>query len=119
MREYSIGKMLRQRYNDFLGDLYHPKDVYARSTDIDRTKMSLYLVLAGLYPPSKEQNWNSNLPWLAIPTHYAPERVDNLLRPQACPMFVLSMIIVTIRKYKEKILICIRFVVGTRKLWKK
>ncbi|XP_014616757.1 PREDICTED: venom acid phosphatase Acph-1-like [Polistes canadensis] len=87
MREYSIGKMLRQRYNDFLGDLYHPKDVYARSTDIDRTKMSLQLVLAGLYPPSDKQNWNPDLPWLAIPTHYAPERVDNLLRPQACPMY--------------------------------
>ncbi|XP_046814492.1 venom acid phosphatase Acph-1-like isoform X1 [Vespa crabro] len=87
MREYSIGKMLRERYNDFLGDLYRPKDVYARSTDIDRTKASLYLVLAGLYPPSKEQNWNPNLPWLAIPTHYAPERVDNLLRPQACPIY--------------------------------
>lgn len=86
-REFLIGKMLRERYNDFLGDLYHPQDVYARSTDIDRTKMSLQLVLAGLYPPAKEQNWNPNLPWLAIPTHYAPERVDNLLRPQACSTY--------------------------------
>ncbi|KAI4497965.1 hypothetical protein M0802_006789 [Mischocyttarus mexicanus] len=87
MREYSIGKMLRQRYNDFLGDLYRPKEVYARSTDIDRTKMSLQLVLAGLYPPSEKQNWNSDLPWLAIPTHYTPERLDNLLRPQTCPIY--------------------------------
>ncbi|KAF7417603.1 hypothetical protein HZH68_000256 [Vespula germanica] len=86
-REFLIGKMLRERYNDFLGDLYRPQDVYARSTDIDRTKMSLQLVLAGLYPPAKEQNWNPNLPWLAIPTHYAPERVDNLLRPQACSTY--------------------------------
>ncbi|KAL2740855.1 venom acid phosphatase Acph-1-like isoform X2 [Vespula squamosa] len=99
MREYTIGKMLRQRYNDFLGDLYRPQDVYARSTDIDRTKMSLQLVLAGLYPPSKEQNWNPKLPWLGIPTHYAPERVDILLRPQACPTYEAAL--EKVRKSKE------------------
>ncbi|KAK2577433.1 hypothetical protein KPH14_003540 [Odynerus spinipes] len=99
MREYRIGQMLRQRYNNFLGDLYRPQDVYARSTDIDRTKMSLQLVLAGLYPPAKAQSWNSNIPWLAIPTHYLPERVDSLLRPQACPTYEKAL--EKVRKSKE------------------
>jgi len=80
--------MLRQRYNNFLGSTYYPRDIYAVSTDIDRTKMSLQLMLAGLYPPDTAQLWNPDLPWLAIPTYYAPERVDILLRPHNYPALV-------------------------------
>lgn len=99
MREYRIGQMLRERYDKFLGDIYRPQDIYGRSTDIDRTKMSLQLVLAGLYPPAEAQSWNPKLPWLAIPTHYAPESVDILLRPQACPVYEEAL--EEIRKTKE------------------
>ncbi|XP_076233999.1 venom acid phosphatase Acph-1 isoform X2 [Calliopsis andreniformis] len=81
MREYCIGKMLRERYNEFLGNIYHPSDVYAVSTDMDRTKVSLQLVLAGLYHPIPIQLWNKELPWIPIPTHYMPEKVDNLMKP--------------------------------------
>jgi len=85
--EYRIGTMLRQRYNNFLESIYHPRDIYAVSTETDRTKMSLQLMLAGLYPPDPVQLWNPDLPWLAIPTHYAPGRVDILLRPHECPVY--------------------------------
>ncbi|XP_078050009.1 venom acid phosphatase Acph-1 isoform X2 [Augochlora pura] len=87
LREYKIGKMLRNRYDKFLGDLYHPIDVYAYSTDFDRTKMSLQLVLAALYPPSSKQAWNDKLSWMPIPAHYMPERLDYLLRPEFSPIF--------------------------------
>lgn len=87
MREYKIGVMLRDKYNEFLGPLYRHTDVYAVSSDVDRTKMSLQLVLAGLYPPSTLQLWNPNLPWLAIPIHYAPENVDILFRTTYCPLY--------------------------------
>lgn len=86
MREYLIGKMLRERYDKFLGDVYHPNDVYARSTDIDRTKVSLQLVLSALYPPNSKQTWNENLQWLPIPANYMPEKVDNLMKPDFSPM---------------------------------
>lgn len=99
MREYRIGRMLRKRYDKFLGDLYRPQDVYGRSTDIDRTKMSLQLALAGLYPPSKAQSWHQSLPWLAIPTHYAPERLDVLLKPQSCPKYAKAL--EDVREMKE------------------
>lgn len=85
MREYILGKMLRKRYSNFLGDLYYPQDVYARSSDIDRTKMSLQLVLASLYPPVKSQVWNPEVSWMPIPTHYMPEEVDNLFRSHYSP----------------------------------
>ncbi|XP_032666441.1 venom acid phosphatase Acph-1-like isoform X2 [Odontomachus brunneus] len=87
MTEYQIGRMLRERYDHFLGPLYYQEDVYAVSSDFDRTKMSLQLMLAGLYPPQESQQWNSDLKWLAIPTHYVPEKVDMLLRSLQCPLY--------------------------------
>ncbi|XP_014231119.1 venom acid phosphatase Acph-1-like [Trichogramma pretiosum] len=68
-RVYETGKMLRDRYGEFLGS-YKPQDVYAFSTNFDRTKMSLQLLLAGLYPPNPETMWNKDIPWIPIPTHY-------------------------------------------------
>jgi prostatic aicd phosphatase len=41
MREYKLGQALRDRYNDFLSNLYFPKDIIVHSSDYDRTKMSL------------------------------------------------------------------------------
>ncbi|TGZ53474.1 venom acid phosphatase Acph-1-like [Temnothorax longispinosus] len=87
LTEYRIGIMLRNRYNNFLGSIYYPRDIYAVSTETDRTKMSLQLMLAGLYPPDTSQVWNPDLPWLAIPINYVPEKVDILLKPQNCPTY--------------------------------
>ncbi|XP_078050711.1 venom acid phosphatase Acph-1-like [Augochlora pura] len=91
MTEYSIGKLLRKRYDKFLGDVYHPTDVYAHSTDVDRTKMSLQLVLAALYPPSAAQTWNNRLPWMPIPTHYMPEAVDYLMKPDFLTIYLEAL----------------------------
>ncbi|XP_076643346.1 venom acid phosphatase Acph-1 isoform X2 [Halictus rubicundus] len=87
MTEYRIGQMLRERYDKFLGDVYHPSDVYAQSTGLDRTKMSLQLVLAALYPPNSNQTWNDRLPWMPIPIQYIPERVDHLMKPDFSPVY--------------------------------
>ena len=76
--------MLRQRYGDFLGD-YRPEDVYAISSDYDRTKMSLQLVLAALYPPSDELTWNDDLDWMPVPTHFLPRELDVLFNLDICP----------------------------------
>ncbi|XP_025075251.1 prostatic acid phosphatase-like isoform X3 [Pogonomyrmex barbatus] len=93
LTEYRIGIMLRQRYDNFLGSIYYSRDIYAVSTDYDRTKMSLQLMLAGLYPPDTSQLWNPNLPWLAIPTHYVPKRkIMNLTLPEWCTDDVYSQI---------------------------
>ncbi|XP_026672641.1 venom acid phosphatase Acph-1-like isoform X4 [Ceratina calcarata] len=88
MREYRIGKMLRERYDQFLGRIYHPSDVYAYSSDHDRTKMSLQLVLAGLYHPTEMQMWNANLSWMPIPTYYMPEKIDDLMKPDLSPLYL-------------------------------
>lgn len=85
MREYKLGAHLREHYGNFLGDIYHASEVSARSTNTDRTKMSLQLVLASLYPPKGAQNWNKDLNWQPIPITSVPRLDDNLMIPEECP----------------------------------
>lgn len=67
LRAFKLGEILRQKYNDFLGSTYLQKDVKFLSSDFERTKMSLQLVLAGLYPPNSLQKWKADLNWQPIP----------------------------------------------------
>ncbi|KAF7279865.1 hypothetical protein GWI33_006671 [Rhynchophorus ferrugineus] len=78
--EYNIGLALRRRYNHFLGPDWNIKYVEGRSSDYNRTKMSLLLVLAGLYPPRNDQVWSSLL-WQPIPYNYVPRSQDKELFP--------------------------------------
>ncbi|CAL1677644.1 unnamed protein product [Lasius platythorax] len=87
-REHKLGKILRFRYNNFLGSLYKPKLVAARSSDFERTKVSLQLVLAGLFPPTGVQRWNYHLNWQPIPTSYMPRVEDNLILADECPQYL-------------------------------
>nr|ARK19830.1 testicular acid phosphatase-like protein [Ampulex compressa] len=87
-RSYELGQVLRQRYDQFLGEIYYPHEVYGRSTDSDRTKMSLALVLAALYPPVEDQRWNSTLNWQPAVYTYMPFLKDGLLMPFICPKYL-------------------------------
>lgn len=57
----------------------------ARSTEYDRTKMSLQLVMSALYPPKGDQVWNENLIWQPIAFTYQPGDIDILMIPEECP----------------------------------
>lgn len=88
MREYKIGTMLRERYDQYFGPDYWPAKIYARSTVVPRTQLSLQLVLAGLFPPSERQTWNPHLPWIPAWTFFAPIEADNLLFSHYCHWWV-------------------------------
>lgn len=82
MQAYRIGQMLRERYKDFLNNRYDSRNVDARSSENERTKMTLQLVLAGLFPPTKDLKWHPKLDWMPIAYRYVPADIDALLKTQ-------------------------------------
>ncbi|XP_061179876.1 prostatic acid phosphatase-like isoform X2 [Saccostrea echinata] len=88
-QEYRLGQSVRDLYIkklDFLSTYYNRSKVLVRSTDTDRTLMSAYCVLAGLYPSQNiTQAWNNT--WQPIPVHTLPLNQDYLLSSHAtCPL---------------------------------
>lgn len=77
-QEYQLGKYLRRRYGDYLNSTYIPNQVYAISSDTDRTIMSGLLALAGLYPTENVTTWDSNVNWQPIPIHTVFTEDDNV-----------------------------------------
>lgn len=65
------------------------QEVYAQSTGVTRTKMSLQLLLAGFFPPKGTPlEWNKNLNWLPIPYNYQELDQDTLLLVRTtCPRY--------------------------------
>ncbi|XP_046583680.1 prostatic acid phosphatase-like, partial [Haliotis rubra] len=85
---YEVGQFIRTRYvgSGFLTASYTNTEIHVRSTDVDRTLMSAYSVLTGLYPPEGKQVWNGTLPWQPIPVHTVPRSEDYLLYLH-CPTY--------------------------------
>ena len=54
--------MLRNRYDNFLGKNYNPQDIYAySSSNRNRTKMSLKILLSSIYSLPTEYPWESEI----------------------------------------------------------
>lgn len=87
VKEYYMGTDLRNRYDDFLGKYYYPELVEPFSTNFNRTKMSLLLVLAGLFPPRKEDAV-LGMSWQPIPYNFLPNEQDPVLNGVKCPKYV-------------------------------
>ncbi|CAG2122469.1 unnamed protein product, partial [Medioppia subpectinata] len=58
-RMYKLGEFIRQEYNQYLGDKYSPREVYVRSSIVERCIESTSSLLAGAYPP-KQKDWEWN-----------------------------------------------------------
>lgn len=86
---YNIGLWLRNRYSKLLGKLYYSDELFAQSTGVSRTQMSIELVLASLYPPADTaQEWNKDLNWQPIPYFSEPLDQDTLLLVRtSCPRY--------------------------------
>ena len=85
-RLYKTGQFIRKEYQQYLGDKYSPREVYARSSITDRCIESLSSLLAGAYPPnSKEWQWNNGTDaelghiWQPIPIETFMPDYDDLV----------------------------------------
>lgn len=76
-RMYRLGQFIRRRYDHFLSD--NIREVYSRSSDVDRCIESSQAVLAGMYPPTDRFRWNPDLLWTPAPVHSVPPPDDYLL----------------------------------------
>ncbi|XP_077347644.1 prostatic acid phosphatase-like isoform X5 [Lithobates pipiens] len=88
-QHFELGQYLRKRYTGFLNETYNRHEVFVRSTDVDRTLMSVQANLAGLFPPTGRQVWNASIAWQPIPVHTIPQSQDNMLfiSTDSCPRF--------------------------------
>ncbi|KAK6629954.1 hypothetical protein RUM43_003775 [Polyplax serrata] len=78
LQHLELGRWLRNRYWNFISNRYNVSDIYVRSTDVDRTLMSAYCCLAGLYE-CWSQGETDFLPWQPIPVHTIPVHMDSVL----------------------------------------
>lgn len=84
-QHYDFGRFIRARYTDFLNKFYNRNNIKVFSTDIDRTLMSAYSLLNGLYMPIDYQVWNENVNWQPIPVHTTNSDNDKIFYGAACP----------------------------------
>ena len=56
---YLLGTSIKRKYSDFLGD-YNPNEILIRSTDVNRTILSAFSTLQGIYNNTNNFNLNNN-----------------------------------------------------------
>ncbi|KAI8430693.1 hypothetical protein MSG28_000883 [Choristoneura fumiferana] len=91
-QHYALGKWLRERYRHMISEEYDPTQIHVRSTDVDRTLMSVEANLAGLFPPVGNSIWDNQLQWQPIPVHTMPTNRDEVLAMQRkCPAYDIAL----------------------------
>ncbi|EPB70704.1 hypothetical protein ANCCEY_10205 [Ancylostoma ceylanicum] len=94
-QQYALGRVLHKRYinssKPLLSKRYNSKQIYVRSTDVNRTLISAYANIAGMFyegEPGKDYPAHGNWPhgWTPIPVHTMPlaeDHAGNIFAP--CP----------------------------------
>ncbi|RZC41542.1 venom acid phosphatase Acph-1, partial [Asbolus verrucosus] len=88
--EYKIGKYIREKYGKLIPEQYTPGVVYAISTNMKRTKMSLQLVLASLFPPLESDVFEEGLNWQPIPYNVEPGQGLIGVPMAYCPAYIIQ-----------------------------
>ncbi|XP_013200761.1 venom acid phosphatase Acph-1 [Amyelois transitella] len=92
-RAYQIGKHIRRRYGfqglNLISNLYLHDEIAIRSTDKERTKMTVQVAMAAAYPPETEQQWDEAVGkvWQPVPYTTVPLVEDYLRYYSNCKHF--------------------------------
>lgn len=79
-QEFELGESLANRYQSLFPNGYSFDTVKVYSSQYDRTMMSAAACLAGLFPPTEQQIWNSKLLWHPIPINMLARNVDTKIQ---------------------------------------
>ncbi|KAF9816558.1 hypothetical protein SFRURICE_010717, partial [Spodoptera frugiperda] len=85
-RAYQLGQFIRRRYDELLSPTFNRSEIYVRSTDSTRAKMTVLTALAAVYP-APEDNWSNEINWTPIPYTTVPAKYDFNLASLNCPEF--------------------------------
>ncbi|XP_065912207.1 prostatic acid phosphatase-like [Dysidea avara] len=83
---FQLGRLVKHRYtveNNLLSLNYTRNELYVRSTDVDRTLMSVLSQLSAIYPPEEDQRLNGTIDWQPIPVHTVAIEREDLISPHA------------------------------------
>lgn len=76
IQQYELGQYFRRRYGKILDVKYSWNNVYVQSTDFDRAIMSAQANLAGLFPPTHDdEKWHDDILWQPIPGEFGLENL--------------------------------------------
>ncbi|OAF70268.1 hypothetical protein A3Q56_01881 [Intoshia linei] len=78
-RIYNLGLYIREKYiikNTLLSRQYIPSEIYVRSSDVDRTIETAYIVGLALYPIETHSNKSASKIHVPVPTHIVPSYQD-------------------------------------------
>ncbi|KAI5646198.1 histidine phosphatase superfamily (branch 2) domain-containing protein [Phthorimaea operculella] len=82
---YNLGEFIRRRYDGLIAPRYNDSEIYIRSTDVTRAKMTVLTALSAAFPPVGE-NWSEDINWVPVPYTTLPEKNDYILDPSSsCP----------------------------------
>ncbi|XP_063831835.1 prostatic acid phosphatase-like [Ostrinia nubilalis] len=85
-RSYELGKFIRKRYDGFIARQFNRSEIFIRSTDSTRAKMTILSALAAIYPPVKKVF--RGLDWTPVPYSNVPAKYDFNMPFANCPNFM-------------------------------
>ncbi|XP_022834525.1 prostatic acid phosphatase-like [Spodoptera litura] len=89
-RAYQLGQFIRRRYDEFLSPTFNRSEIYVRSTDSTRAKMTVLTALAAVYPAPAD-NWSNKINWTPIPYTTVPAKYDFNLATVNCPELLTNV----------------------------
>ncbi|XP_013133641.1 PREDICTED: venom acid phosphatase Acph-1-like [Papilio polytes] len=84
-RAYELGNFIRTRYGEYLSHQYNGSEIYIRSTDSTRAKMTVLVEMAGVY--SGRHSWSNDVNWVPVPYTTMPLKYDFVMGMN-CPKFM-------------------------------
>ncbi|KAI5639691.1 histidine phosphatase superfamily (branch 2) domain-containing protein [Phthorimaea operculella] len=84
---YRLGEFIRRRYDELIAPRYNDSEIFIRSTDYTRCKMTVLTALAAIFPPVGE-TWSKDVNWVPVPYTTVPLENDYVIEPGfACQNF--------------------------------